>query len=63
MKIRASGVLMHITSIPSAFGIGDLGPAAHAFVDFLAETGQTYWQVLPLNPTRSRHGFSPYHAD
>ncbi|MCW5200811.1 4-alpha-glucanotransferase, partial [Desulfobulbus sp. F4] len=47
---RASGVLMHISSLPSPFGIGDLGPASHAFVDFLARSGQSCWQVLPLVP-------------
>ncbi len=55
---RASGILLHPTSLPGDFGIGDLGPAAFEFVDFLVETKQTYWQILPLGPT----GFadSPY---
>lgn len=49
-KHRLSGILMHPTSLPGAFGIGDLGPAAYAFVDFLAESGQHIWQTLPLGP-------------
>lgn len=57
---RASGVLLPIASIPSRFGIGDLGPEAHNFVDKLAESGQSYWQVLPLNPTSPEWGNSPY---
>ncbi len=57
---RASGVLLHITSLPSSYGIGDLGPEAYRFVDFLAETHQRYWQILPLNPTDSAFGNSPY---
>lgn len=55
---RASGILLHPTSLPSRFGVGDLGPEAYRFVDFLAETGQQIWQVLPLGPTG--HGNSPY---
>jgi 4-alpha-glucanotransferase len=55
---RASGILLHPTSFPGPFGVGDLGPAAYEFVDFLAETGQQIWQVLPLGPTG--HGNSPY---
>jgi len=51
MRKRASGVLLHITSLPSKYGIGDLGPGAYAFADFLAKAKQRYWQVLPLNPT------------
>ena len=57
---RASGILLHPTSLPGRFGNGDLGPEAHAFVDFLAETGQTWWQVLPLGPTG--YGNSPYQS-
>jgi 4-alpha-glucanotransferase len=57
---RASGILLHITSLPSPFGIGDLGPGAYRFADFLHETGQSYWQVLPLNPLNPRMGNSPY---
>jgi 4-alpha-glucanotransferase len=55
---RCSGVLMHPTSLPGRFGIGDLGDAAYKFVDFLASAGQSYWQVLPLSPTG--YGDSPY---
>jgi 4-alpha-glucanotransferase len=55
---RCSGILLHVTSLPAAHGIGDLGPTAHDFVDFLAESGQTVWQVLPLSPTG--YGDSPY---
>jgi 4-alpha-glucanotransferase len=51
---------MHITSLPSAFGIGDLGPGAYKFVDFLAQSHQKYWQVLPLNVTDAMYGNSPY---
>jgi 4-alpha-glucanotransferase len=55
---RSSGILLHPTSLPSAYGIGDLGEAAYRFIDFLAETGQQLWQVLPLGPTG--YGNSPY---
>ena len=48
---RASGVLLHPTSLPGGHGIGDLGPEAIRFVDFLARARQQYWQVLPLGPT------------
>src|SRR5437016_986289 len=58
--IRASGVLLHPTSLPGRFGVGDLGPAAHSFVDFLAETGQGWWQMLPVSPTG--YGTSPYQS-
>ncbi|MDZ7378917.1 MAG: 4-alpha-glucanotransferase [candidate division KSB1 bacterium] len=55
---RRSGVILHPTSLPGPFGIGDLGEAAYAFVDWLAQAGQSYWQVLPLSPTG--YGDSPY---
>jgi 4-alpha-glucanotransferase len=55
---RSSGILLHITSLPGRFGIGDLGPSAFEFADFLAAAGQKIWQVLPLNPTG--YGDSPY---
>jgi 4-alpha-glucanotransferase len=55
---RRSGILMHPTSFPGRFGIGDLGEAAYQFLDFLVEAGQSYWQVLPLSPTG--YGDSPY---
>jgi 4-alpha-glucanotransferase len=60
MHKRASGVLLHITSLPSAYGIGDLGPSAYRFADFLHKTKQSYWQVLPLTPTDQACGNSPY---
>ena len=55
---RASGILLHPTSLPGPFGIGDLGPAAYEFADFLVAAGQSLWQVLPLGPTG--YGDSPY---
>jgi 4-alpha-glucanotransferase len=55
---RSSGILLHPTSLPGRFGIGDLGDAAYALVDFLVESGQSLWQVLPLGPTG--FGDSPY---
>ena len=55
---RASGILLHPTSLPGPFGIGDLGPAAYEFADFLVKAGQSLWQVLPLGPTG--YGDSPY---
>ena len=57
---RSSGVLLHPTSLPGPYGIGDLGPEAYRWVDFLASARQTWWQVLPLNPTGA--GDSPYTA-
>lgn len=57
---RLSGILLHVTSLPSYGGVGDFGPAAYAFVDFLAEAKQRLWQVLPLSPTG--YGSSPYSA-
>ena len=59
MKIqRSAGVLLHPTSLPGKFGIGDLGPNAYKFIDFLQSTGQNLWQVFPLGPTG--YGDSPY---
>src|SRR6202789_4659788 len=55
---RSSGVLLHISSLPSYGGIGDLGPAAHEFLGFLVRARQHIWQVLPLCPTG--YGNSPY---
>jgi 4-alpha-glucanotransferase len=55
---RSSGILLHPTSLPGRFGIGDLGDEAYAFVDFLVASGQRLWQVLPLGPTG--YGDSPY---
>lgn len=60
---RSSGILMHITSLPSPFGIGDFGPEAYEFIDFLESSGHKYWQILPLNPTYSAYGHSPYSSD
>src|SRR6476469_8331101 len=57
---RSAGILLHITSLPSMFGIGDVGPAAKQFAEFLSRSGQTYWQLLPLNPTEAGQGHSPY---
>src|SRR5208283_2198665 len=55
---RSSGVLMHPTSLPSRGGIGDLGPVAYDFVNWLTAAKQTLWQILPLGPVG--HGNSPY---
>src|SRR6516164_9095634 len=57
---RSSGILLHPTSLPSAYGIGDFGNKARAFIDFLHDSGQTLWQVLPLTPTG--YGDSPYQS-
>ncbi len=62
MKPRASGILLHLTSLPSPFGIGDMGSGAYRFADFLAKSGQRYSQILPLSPTETGHGHSPYHS-
>ena len=58
--MRESGILMHITSLPGPYGVGSMGKQAYAFVDFLDEAGQSYWQILPLNPTG--YGDSPYQS-
>jgi len=60
---RSAGILMHITSLPSSFGIGDLGTDAKNFVDFLSASKQRYWQILPLNPTKAENGHSPYSSN
>lgn len=61
MKIeRSSGILLHVTSLPAPYGIGDMGSSAYDFVDFLKNSGQKYWQLLPLNPTQQAYGNSPY---
>jgi len=57
-KERSSGILLHPTSLPGRYGIGDLGSSAYHFIDFLERSGQTYWQMLPLGPTG--YGDSPY---
>ncbi len=59
---RGAGILMHISSLPSAFGIGDIGKEAFSFVDFLKKSGQKYWQLLPLNPISESQSYSPYSA-
>ncbi len=58
--IRGSGLLLHLTSLPSPFGVGDMGPEAHRFLDLLARGGQRHWQMLPLGPTEPGLGNSPY---
>ena len=58
--MRRSGVLMHITSLPGPYGVGTMGKQAYGFVDFLKQSGQSYWQLLPLNPTG--YGDSPYQS-
>ena len=60
LQQRSSGLLLHITSLPSPHGLGDLGSEAYQFVDFLAASGQTYWQILPITPVDPGAGFSPY---
>jgi 4-alpha-glucanotransferase len=62
MNRRGCGTLLHITSLPSRFGIGDLGPEAHRFIDLLGGGGQRYWQILPLNPAYPVYGNSPYQS-
>jgi 4-alpha-glucanotransferase len=57
-EYRASGLLLHVTSLPSPYGIGDVGPAAFGWIDRLHEAGQRWWQALPLGPTG--YGDSPY---
>src|SRR6202035_3937995 len=57
---RAAGMLLHITSLPTRYGIGDVGPAAFAWIDRLYEAGQSWWQALPLGPTG--YANSPYQA-
>ncbi len=59
-EYRAAGVLLHVTSLPSRYGIGDLGPAAFAWIDRLCDAGQSWWQALPLGPTG--YANSPYQA-
>ena len=58
--MRESGILMHITSLPGPYGVGTMGKQAFAFVDFLEAAGQSWWQILPLNPTG--YGDSPYQS-
>lgn len=58
LENRGSGILLHPTSLPGRFGIGGMGPSARQFIDLLSQTGQSYWQMLPLGPTG--YGNSPY---
>ena len=58
--MRSSGVLMHISSLPSPYGIGTMGKEARKFADFLEKSGQKYWQILPICPTS--YGDSPYQS-
>ncbi|MGN0624255.1 MAG: 4-alpha-glucanotransferase [Oscillospiraceae bacterium] len=58
--MRASGILMHISSLPNDYGIGKLGKEAYRFADFLKKSGQRYWQILPISPTS--YGDSPYQS-
>lgn len=60
MRLRESGILLHISSLPSKYGIGSLGESAYQFVDFLNESGCNIWQILPLNVTS--YGDSPYQS-
>jgi 4-alpha-glucanotransferase len=60
MQVRRSGILLHITSLPSLYGVGDMGEEARRFADFLHEARQTAWQVLPLVPFSTGCGNSPY---
>jgi 4-alpha-glucanotransferase len=62
MKKRASGILLHITSLPSAHGIGDIGQSALSFVTTLSDLDQRYWQILPLSPIDGASGNSPYNS-
>ena len=57
---RGAGILLPISALPSAYGIGNLGKEARKFIDFLEKAGQTYWQVLPVGPTS--YGDSPYQS-
>ncbi|MCX7785272.1 MAG: 4-alpha-glucanotransferase [candidate division WOR-3 bacterium] len=62
IETRAGGVLLHISSLPSKYGIGDFGPSAYKFIDFLSSAQLRYWQILPLNPTDLSCDNSPYHS-
>lgn len=60
MKSRGSGVLLHVTSMPGSYGVGDMGSGARYFIDFLAAAGQRYWQFLPIGPVSEIFDNSPY---
>ena len=57
---RGSGIILHLTSLPGNGNIGNLGSSAYRFIDYLAEGGQKYWQILPLGPVSAGHTYSPY---
>ena len=59
-KKRKCGILAHISSLPTGYGVGDFGPTAEHFIHLLKKTGIGYWQILPLNPTENIMGHSPY---
>jgi malto-oligosyltrehalose synthase/4-alpha-glucanotransferase len=59
---RAAGIILPLTALPSPYGIGDMGPEARRFVNFLSSSHQRYWQMLPVNPTSAAAGHSPYSA-
>lgn len=59
---RSAGILMPLFSLESSFGIGDFGPGLKAFADFLHDSGQTYWQLLPLTPVNRESAYSPYNS-
>ncbi|MBM9538420.1 4-alpha-glucanotransferase [Desulfobulbus alkaliphilus] len=60
LGLRSSGILLPVFSLPGPFGIGDVGPSARQFIDFLHSSGQSCWQILPVNPTNAIFGNSPY---
>ncbi len=62
LRRRAGGILMHLTSLPSRYGVGDFGPQAYAFADFLKQAGANYWQMLPLTYPTAQGGYSPYNC-
>jgi malto-oligosyltrehalose synthase/4-alpha-glucanotransferase len=57
---RSAGILLHVSSLPGEFGTGDLGKQAYSFADYLWESGQTFWQILPINPVEQGSDYSPY---
>ena len=57
---RGAGILMPVTALPSPYSIGDMGPEARRFIESLAQAGQSYWQLLPMNPVSAESSFSPY---
>ncbi len=61
--MRGNGVLAHITSLPSNYGVGDIGYSAYWFIDLLHSMKQRYWQILPINPVDKLYEFSPYSSD